>query len=368
MTVVLIVDDFPTVSQTFLVSKFLGLLARGWDVQVLCLGEQQMISDYFPELLDPAASARIHSAMNDAARAEAILYKLHPTLIHFEFGALAVPHISWKEALGCKLTASFRGYDLNYVGLDEPNFYSAVWREADGFHLLGKDLWQRAQRRGCPSTARHVLIPPAIDTAFFDPGVRQHTEATGTTERPFRLLSVGRLVWKKGHTYALDTIAALREQEIHTELTIVGDGILADNLLSLTYRMGLADAVKFTGARPRDFVRQQMITADALLHTAVSEGFCNAVLEAQAMRLPVVCSDADGLGENVADGVTGFVLPRRNTVVYADKLALLAHNPNMRQQMGAAGRQRVRNHFRVEKLIDQFETFFTEIHAVNSSK
>jgi colanic acid/amylovoran biosynthesis glycosyltransferase len=169
------------------------------------------------------------------------------------------------------------------------------------------------------------------------------------------------LVWKKGHTYALDAVAALRAQGIHTELTIVGDGVLADDLLSLTNRLGLMDAVNFTGAQPRDFVRRQLLAADVLLHTAVSEGFCNAVLEAQAMCLPVVCSDADGLAENVVDGVTGFVRPRRQAAVFAKELALLARNPDLRQKMGAAGRQRVRSHFRLENLIDQFETFYDEL-------
>ncbi len=361
MTVVLIVDDFPTVSQTFLVSKFLGLLTRGWDVQLLCLGEQKTMPDYFPDLLEPTAAARIHAANNDATQAEAILHDLRPTLIHFEFGALAVPHVGWKKALGCKFTASFRGYDLNYVGLDQPDFYRAVWHEVDGLHLLGQDLWQRAQRRGCPPTARHTLIPPAIDTTFFDPAERQHTDAVGTVERPLRLLNIGRLVWKKGHAYALDVVAALRAQGIQTELTIIGDGVLADDLLSLTYRLGLEDVVEYTGAQPRDFVRGQLGTADVLLHTAVSEGFCNAVLEAQAMCLPVVCSDADGLAENVADGITGFVLPRRQTAVFAEKLALLAQNPELRQRMGIAGRQRVRDHFRIENLIDQFETFYNQV-------
>jgi colanic acid/amylovoran biosynthesis glycosyltransferase len=245
--------------------------------------------------------------------------------------------------------------------LDQPDFYRAVWREADGFHLLGQDLWQRAQRRGCPPTAHHALSPPAIDTAFFNPGARQHTEAVGSAERPFRLLSIGRLVWKKGHTYALDAVAALRAQGIHTELTIVGDGILADDLLNLANRLGLGDAVNFTGAQPRDFVRRQLLAADVLLHTAVSEGFCNAVLEAQAMGLPVVCSDADGLAENVVDGVTGFVRPRRQAAVFAEELARLARAPNLRQRMGAAGRQRVHSHFRLVSLIDQFEAFYNKV-------
>ena len=99
------------------------------------------------------------------------------------------------------------------------------------------------------------------------------------------------------------------------------------------------------------------------LHAAVSEGFCNAVLEAQAMKLPVVCSDADGLPENVADGETGFVVPRRDPQALAQKLALLANNPALRQRMGEAGRRRVLKHFQIGEQIGRFSRFYEETLA-----
>jgi glycosyltransferase involved in cell wall biosynthesis len=52
------------------------------------------------------------------------------------------------------------------------------------------------------------------------------------------------------------------------------------------------------------------------------------------MELPVVCSDADGPSENVADGQTGFVVPRRDARALADKLAVLAGNPGLRRRLG----------------------------------
>ena len=60
-----------------------------------------------------------------------------------------------------------------------------------------------------------------------------------------------------------------------------------------------------------------------------------AVTEAQAMGLPVVCSDADGLRENVAHGVTGFAVPRRDVAAMADALHRLAADPGLRTKMGA---------------------------------
>jgi colanic acid/amylovoran biosynthesis glycosyltransferase len=101
--------------------------------------------------------------------------------------------------------------------------------------------------------------------------------------------------------------------------------------------------------------------ADIFLHSAVSEGFCNAVLEAQSMSLPVVCSDADGLAENVEDGLTGFVVPRRDPQSLANKLALLARDPELRQRMGKAGRERVEKHFQLPMQIEQYEQFYQMI-------
>ena len=98
-----------------------------------------------------------------------------------------------------------------------------------------------------------------------------------------------------------------------------------------------------------------------LLHAAVSEGFCNAVLEAQAMELPVVCTDADGLPENVVDGQTGFVVPRRSPLELMEKLAVLAADAPLRRRMGEAGRRRVLEHFRLAEQIDRFERFYAAV-------
>jgi len=104
-----------------------------------------------------------------------------------------------------------------------------------------------------------------------------------------------------------------------------------------------------------------MAWADVFLHAAVSEGFCNAVLEAQAMELSVVCSDAGGLAENVSDGKSGYVTPRRCPEVVAEKLALLARDPKLRQRMGQAGRQRVMTEFGLEDQVAQFEALYANV-------
>ena len=104
-----------------------------------------------------------------------------------------------------------------------------------------------------------------------------------------------------------------------------------------------------------------MLWADVFLHAAVSEGFCNAVIEAQAMKLPVVCTDADGLPENVCEGETGFVVPRRDPEAMALGLSRLAADPSLRERMGRAGRRRVEKHFRIEDQIVAFDRAYARL-------
>jgi len=74
-----------------------------------------------------------------------------------------------------------------------------------------------------------------------------------------------------------------------------------------------------------------------------------------------VTSDADGLAENVGDGVTGFVVPRRESKALAEKIALLAKNSDLRKRFGLAGMDRVRSLFTIEKQLDAWEEFYREL-------
>ncbi len=107
-------------------------------------------------------------------------------------------------------------------------------------------------------------------------------------------------------------VRKLVDRGVQCEYRIVGEGDFLGAVAFARHQLGLGDRVTFVGSGSRDLVRAEMQKADVLLHAAVSEGFCNAVLEAQAMKLPVVCTDADGLPENVENGVTGIVVARRD--------------------------------------------------------
>lgn len=401
--VTIVVPTFPKLSETFIVSKFNGLLAKGYDVSVVCQKFDRDTWQLFHSLNSrPELLRRIHDtscrgalltglklvwqAMHATYHAPRMVigvlkqaYDLYgngcwrkfypevgviysrPDLVHFEFGAMAVGRLRHIRALGCRTVVSFRGYDLNFVGLEDPNLYREIWECADAIHCLGEDLWARAQRRGCPATKRHALIPPAIDAEFFRPSGSREPVLLGTTTRPIRLLSVGRLEWKKGYEYALAAVRLLCDKGLAVQYRIVGDGAYLEPVAFCIRQLGLSEVVTLEGSSAPAAVKNHMAWADMFLHAAVSEGFCNAVLEAQAMELPVVCSDADGLGENVADGQTGFVVPRRDPEAMAYKVAALAADPRLRAEMGSSGRARVATRFRLPDQIEAFHQLYSRV-------
>lgn len=401
---VLVVTSFPKLSETFIVNKFLGLLDLGWDVHVVCgqsepdewlnfsvlstyTGIKKRVHvtwshkpKYFAALLIPAAFLRL--LIHAPKRTLIYLHKgyrkfglkiikflyldselilLDPTIVHFEFGALAVGKTYIKTLLGTNLSVSFRGYDLNFAGLDKSDYYSEVWQAIDACHFLGQDLWQRAKKRGCPENMPYMLIPPALKLDEFPVSLDKCSENIGMANRPVRLLSVGRLEWKKGYEHALASVKLLLDKGFKCTFKIVGNGDFRESILFTINDLGIQENVELCGGLDHAKVVEMLAWADIFLHPSLSEGFCNAVLEAQAMGVPVVCSDAGDLPSNVSDGHTGYVVPRRNPQAMAEKITVLLKNPDIRKDFGVAGLERVKNYFSLDQHIAAWDTFYRKL-------
>ena len=138
--------------------------------------------------------------------------------------------------------------------------------------------------------------------------------------------------------------------------SIVGEGPYRDPILHAARQHGLLEAgiVRLVGAAPRAAAAAPPRRRPAPPPAAPEEGFCNAVIEAQAMELPVVSSDVGGLPENVADGISGYVVRQRNSEAMAARLIALARDDQLRQTLGRGGRIRAFAHF---NLVDQIQKF-----------
>ena len=114
-----------------------------------------------------------------------------------------------------------------------------------------------------------------------------------------------------------------------------------------------------TGQIPPLEVKNEMEWADIYIQPSIQEGFCNAVLEAQAMGLLCIVTDADGLSENVLDGETGWVVPKRSPEKITEKIIdIISVDIRKLKIIRGSAISRVNNEFNLEIQNKQFREFY----------
>lgn len=162
------------------------------------------------------------------------------------------------------------------------------------------------------------------------------------------VLSVGRLVEKKGFNYLIDACAILKQRGHRFQCQIVGGGEgYTETLINLIKQLHLEDTVSLTGAVTQEALRDiyQQASLFALPCLVVDngdrDGIPNVLVEAMAMRVPVISTDISGIPELINHNLNGLLVPEKNALAMANAIEKLLLDPDLRQQLGDAGRARV---------------------------
>jgi glycosyltransferase involved in cell wall biosynthesis len=123
--------------------------------------------------------------------------------------------------------------------------------------------------------------------------------------------------------------------------------------VELATRLGLGNRTKFVGRVSRAEIPKYFGAADLFVHGSLIEASGNALLEAMAAGLPIVCTNAGGPAEYVADGIAGFVVPVADPQKMAQKIRLLLDDHELRRRLGDQARQRAESHFGYDEMIRQ---------------
>ena len=176
------------------------------------------------------------------------------------------------------------------------------------------------------------------------------------------ILTVGRLHWVKGIDYAIDAIKILNNHGIELEYRIIGDGDYYDSISFSIFQSKIKEKIKLIGFQNRAEVFEHMKWADIYIQPSIQEGFCNAVLEAQAMKLLVISSNAGGLKENILDKKTGWIVPKRDSESIANKiLQIMSMSKKDLKIIKKNARERVVNNFSLSQQIERFNQFYRHI-------
>lgn len=223
-----------------------------------------------------------------------------------------------------------------------------ITRKADRIVATCRDEVLELTRMGA-HRARVSVVPCGVDTELFRPG-------PAPAGRPFRLVSLGRLVERKGVDDAIRAVA----QVPGAELVVAGGpdraGMASDpdarRLVELAHRLGVAERVRMIGRLGRHQVPELLRSADLAVCVPWYEPFGIVPLEAMSCAVPVVASLVGGLADTVVDGVTGLHVPPRRPAELARAVRRLMADPARRAALGVAGRARVQERYRWSQIAD----------------
>jgi glycosyltransferase involved in cell wall biosynthesis len=171
---------------------------------------------------------------------------------------------------------------------------------------------------------------------------------------------VGRLVRDKGIIELAEAWKKIKHRYTNLYLLLVGPIERQDPIPGSTLKELEKDArVKFTGLV--DDTVPFYAAMDILTLPTYREGFPNTPLEAAAMKLPVVITDVDGCPEAVENGVTGLLVPPKNSQALAEAIEHLILNPEKRHVMGQAGRERVLKKFKPEIIWQELYDIYLQL-------
>jgi colanic acid/amylovoran biosynthesis glycosyltransferase len=400
MKVGMLVRRFPKLSETFILNQVTGLVDAGIDVDIFAWtpGDDTAIhSDVrtygLPDrtyYIQPPTSrmrrlvaalgswqrpglvlrsfrvrrsARPTSPLARAYAASTVLSQGPHDIIHCQFGQLGLVAMTLRE-LGVvpgRVIVAFRGADLTV----DPDIegYQALFQAADLFLPVCEVFKDRLVDIGCdPDKIR--VHRSGIDLTRFEYSERQRS-TDGTT----RILTIARLVEKKGVEFGIRAVARLLESGRRISYTIVGGGPLHPTLEELVDDLGIRDSVRLAGPANHAGVMTFLRDAHLLLAPSVTastgdqEGIPNALKEAMAIGLPVVSTFHSGIPELVEDGVSGFLVPERDTEALADRLAFLVDRPERWGSLGRAGRQRIEADYDIRVLNGQLVEIYRGLVA-----
>ena len=274
-----------------------------------------------------------------------------PDLIHCgDLYPSAVIGLLCQRLFGIPFIAYSHGEDITLT--DErrfqPKLRDLIYRSANAIVANGEFAIENLHRIGIDPAKIHKLTPGLDATAFFPEPVSPDLRARYSLDGSLVIVTIARLVSRKGHARVLRALAALEGQIPPTKYLIAGRGPLEPELRQLADQLGIADQVIFAGFVPDEQINQYYNLADlvAMPNTAEAgdiEGFGMVFLEANAAGKPVIGGRSGGVSEAIAHGVTGLLVSSDDELRVA--LRTMLKDPDLRARFGVAGLKRVQQEF-----------------------
>jgi colanic acid/amylovoran biosynthesis glycosyltransferase len=405
MKIAFMVGNFPALSETFILNQITGLIDRGHEVDIYAKkprNDPSVHSDvtkyyllertYYldppsneiyrvikalglltknfskksaalPRILDLTGPHKYTASIQTFYQAVPFLNKEKYDIIQCHFGIIGMIGARLKAmgVLEGKVITAFHGLDLSMTTNQAIKWYKELFEVGDLFLPISETWKKKLISLGCDE--QKILVHRmGVDLDKFNFRDRHPIE-----RQKIKLLTVARLIEKKGVEYGIRAVAKILKEGKNVEYNIIGDGDLREELEQLIRELNASDNIKILGWREQKGVISLMEESDLFLAPSVtakngdSEGIPVVLMEALAMGLPVLSTLHSGIPELVEDGKTGFLVPERDVDALAAKLRFVIENPKIWRCITENGRKFVEQNYEINKLNDRLVEIYQQI-------
>ncbi len=325
---------------------------------------------------------KIHRRIFDYSRfLYNIIKKENVSILHAHYGNVGAAFLPLKKKLKLPMITSFYGIDASALPKRKEILveYQRLFSECELISVVSEDMKNDLIKIGCPKDKIKIhnlaidlekilsfsqlrlqknlnFAPSSLDPA--KAGTHNSLEKDNDT---IKLISVGRLVEKKGMEYLIKAFSLVNKHHPNTFLTIIGDGILRGKLEKLTRELKLEKAVSLKGEIPRNEVFYQMAKSDIFVLASVTsedgdkEGTPTVLIEAQALGLPCVSTYHAGIPELIIDGKTGYLCKEKDANGLSEKIIFLIKNKHLWEKMGEKGKENTKLNYNIKMVMEKIE-------------
>lgn len=404
MRIAMIVNSFPEISEKFLLNQVVSLIEAKTDLTVIASlkPENPMRHDIFDShnvaecvrclniprspkkrisgtiirfikilLTSPSTAIRCFDKRKygTAARNGKLIWfaagmkKGEFDIVHCHFGPNGLIGAFLKDSgYARSLVVTFHGSDINtYPSRYGKDIYRWMYQSADLVTVNTAFTGNKVKMNGCPEDKIKIL-PVGIITSEYD-GIRNETPD------PYSILTVGRLVEKKGHEYMLRALPSILEKFPAARWNIAGNGHLDAKLKALARELNISDHVAFLGQCDNAKVKKLYASAAVFVLPSVTapngdmEGQGLVLQEAQYCGVPVVSTLHNGIPDGVKDGETGYLVPEKDSGALAEAICRIFQDSAMAAEMGSKGKRFVGSAYDTIRLAEQLKNWYSEIIA-----
>jgi sugar transferase (PEP-CTERM/EpsH1 system associated) len=265
-------------------------------------------------------------------------------------GSCAVVHSEHGFEAGPTAREPWRRVVLRRVAFELADRVLCVSRQLGDYHARSTGF----------SARRVTVIHNGVDNRRFCPDLAARArvrQELGIGENEFCAGCVGNLAPVKDHRTLLEALGKLGDAAKGWRIVVAGEGPERPKLEAAARELSTwGTRISLPGTSSK--VPELLNAFDVYVLPSLNEGISNSLLEAMATGLPVIASDAGGNPEVVEDGVSGLLFRAGYSDQLAEHLLRLCVREELREQLGAAARQRVRGQFSIEAMVQNYERLY----------